>query len=133
MKAILFFGITIFAWTSCGVSQKATTDAPDQTVEVVAEDSLEYELLVLDPGYDAFLMMQPPAEFHSQSYYENWNHQYVLEWNSRHRNPLRYGDFYQTEIHYDPHEDYGLELNYQLYYYFLFIEQNYGIKLIRRR
>src|SRR5690606_41757469 len=64
-------------------------------------------------GFDSFLMMQPSAEFHSQGYYESWNRQYVLEWNNRHRNPFRYGDFYQTEIHYDPHEDYGLELNYQ--------------------
>jgi hypothetical protein len=64
---------------------------------------------------------------------KSWNQRYVLEWNNRHRNPLRYGDFYQTEIYYDVHEDYGLELNYQLYNYFLFIEQNYGIELIRRR
>ncbi len=133
MKAILFIVITIWVLASCGVSHKSSTDAPSQTVELVAEDSLEYELLVLDPGFSSFLITQPSAEFYSQGYYENWNHRYVLEWNNRHRNPFRYGDFYQTEIHYDPNEDYGLELNYQLYYYFLFVKQKYGIELIRRR
>lgn len=133
MQAILFIFITICALASCGVSHKSATEAPSQNVELVAEDSLEYELLVLDPGFSSFLMTQPSAEFHSQGYYENWNHRYVLEWNSRHSNPFRYGDFYQTQIHYDSHEDYGLELNYQLYYYFLFIKQKYGIELIRRR
>ncbi len=133
MQAILFIFISLWALSSCGVAHKSATDAPGQSVELVAEDSLAYELLVLDPRFNSFLMTQPSAEFYSQSYYENWNHRYVLEWNNRHRNPFRYGDFYQTEIDYDPHVDYGLELNYQLYYYFLFIRHNYGIELIRRR
>ncbi len=133
MKHLLIILMALGALTACGVSQKYSTDAPKQSVEFVVDDSLEYELLVLDPGFTSFLATQPPAEHYSQSYYESWNHRYVLEWNSRHRNPLRYGDFYQTEIQYDPHTDYGLELNYQLYHYFQFVEKNYGIELIMRR
>ncbi|GAO29093.1 DUF6146 family protein [Geofilum rubicundum] len=133
MKHILIVLMALGMVTACGVSRQSVADAPEQGLELVADDSLEYELVVLDPGFTSFLATQPPAEHYSQSYYEGWNHRYVLEWNSRHRHPLRYGDFYQTEIQYDPHTDYGLELNYQLYYYFQFIEQEYGIELIRRR
>ena len=96
------------------------------------KDSVEYELIVLDPRFEAWLASQPPANFYSQQYYETWNQQYVTEWNHRHNNPLRYGSFYETYIDYDPHIDYGLELNYRLYYYFRFIEDEYGIVLVPR-
>jgi len=108
-------------------------EGAEQTVEVTLDDSLEYELIVLDPKYESFLITRPPAEHYSQGYYESWNRRYVTEWNIRHSNSLGYGDFYQTSIDYDPSVDYGLELNYRLYNYFLFIEQEYGIRLIQRR
>ena len=125
---LLVFSALGFA---CSTSQK--TAAPAQKVEVKAEeDSLEYQLIVLDPKFDSYLVTQPMAEFYSQEYYENWNKQYVTEWNLRHQNPLRYGGFYETEIDYDPFTDYGLDLNYRLYYYFRFIEKEYGVRLINR-
>ena len=43
---------------------------------------------------------------------------------------MYYGSFYETEINYDPMEDYELELNYRLYYYFQFIKDRYGIVLV---
>ena len=93
-------------------------------------DSVEYELIVLDPGYDAFLAMQPHMEYHSQQYYENWNLRYVREWNYRHSQPLRFGNIYETYIDYRPNIDYGLELNYKLYYYFRFFEKENGVDLL---
>ncbi len=128
---ILSFVVLSFFYGAC--SSIRPIEAPKQKVEFNTEDSISYELLILDLRYDSFLATQPPAELYSQSYYEAWNRRYVLEWNIRHSSPLRYGDFYQTRIDYDPHEDYGLDLNYRLYYYFLFIEKEYGIRLIRRR
>ncbi|MFO8001756.1 MAG: DUF6146 family protein [Marinilabilia sp.] len=123
--------------SSCKTTKKA--QAPEQEVELIENDTTEngdtteYELIVIDPGFESWLVTQPPANYHSQQYYEIWNNQYVNEWNQRYNNPSRYGDFYQTKIQYDPHKDYGLELNYRLYYYFRFIEEEYGIVLIRRR
>jgi len=130
---LLFTGIIV---SSCKTARKA--QAPEQKVELTENDTIEngdsteYELYVLDPRFESWLASQPPANYRSQQYYESWNQRYVIEWNQRHDNPLRYGDFYQTKINYDPHEDYGLELNYRLYYYFRFIEKEYGIVLIRR-
>jgi len=100
---------------------------------VVADDSVQYELIVIDPGYESFLLMQKPMEFYSQHYYESWNQRYVTEWNYRHSQPLRYGDMYETYIDYSPHIDYGLELNYKLYYYFLFFEKKNGVNLLPER
>ena len=100
---------------------------------VGSNDSVEYELIVMDPGYESFLLMQKSMEFYSQSYYESWNQRYVTEWNYRHSQPLRYGDMYETYIDYSPHIDYGPELNYKLYYYFQFFEKKHGVKLLPER
>ncbi len=123
--------LLLFFTPACHTTKNV--QAPHQKVEVISDqDSTTYELIVLDPGFESYLATQPSANFHSQQYYENWNYQYVLEWNQRYRNPLRYGGFYETEINYDPQEDYGLDLNYRLYYYFQFIKDKYGIVLINR-
>lgn len=129
---LLMIGVGAVVFSSCGTS-KRYAKPESQRVEMIADnDSTEYQLIVLDPGFESYLATQPSANFHSQNYYENWNKQYVMEWNMRHRNPLRYGGFYETEIHYNPMVDYGLDLNYRLYYYFQFIKDKYGIVLINR-
>lgn len=130
---VLFFAIT---FPACKITQK--TQSTEQKVELIENDtaknsdSTEYDLIVLDPKFESWLATQPPANYYSIQYYENWNERYVIEWNQRHDNPIQYGDFYQTKINYSPHEDYGLELNYKLYYYFRFIEEEYGITLVKR-
>ncbi|WP_462318727.1 DUF6146 family protein [Marinilabilia sp.] len=124
------------SFQSCKTLKKSS--APEQKVDLVGkdttstEDSTEYELIVMDQGFESYLATQPSSNYYSQQYYENWNQQYVTEWNYRHDHPLTYGDFYQTRIDYSPHEDYGLELNYRLYYYFQFIKDEYGIVLVDR-
>jgi hypothetical protein len=47
-------------------------------------------------------------------------------------NPFKFGDFYESHIDYDALTDYGLDLNYKLYNYFRFVEDEYGINLIGR-
>ncbi|MCF8226865.1 MAG: DUF6146 family protein [Bacteroidales bacterium] len=96
----------------------------------MASDSVEYQLIVFDPGYETYLLSQPQMEYYSQEYYEFWNHRYVTEWNLRHSQSLLYGDIYETYIDYNRNTDYGLELNYRLYYYFRFFEQEYGVDLL---
>lgn len=124
--------LTTWMFAACGTT-KTNGAMQNQKVEMIADkDSTEYSLIVLDAGFESYLATQPSASFHTQQYFENWNRQYVTEWNIRHRNPMYYGRFYETEINYDPMEDYGLELNYRLYYYFQFIKDRYGIVLIDR-
>ncbi len=123
--------LVVFVAASCNTTKPIAIQK--QRVEMTADkDSTEYSLLVLDPGYDSYLATQPSANFYSQQYFENWNSQYVIEWNARHLNPLQYGGFYETQINYDSMEDYGLDLNYRLYYYFQFIKDKYDIVLINR-
>lgn len=128
-KLMLFLMIISAAWIRVNAQQDTLRFEP------VGEesDSVEYELIVLDPGYDVYLATQPSKEFYSLHYYENWNLRYVTEWNYRHMQPLRYGDNYATYIDYRSEIDYGLDLNYRLYYYFRFFEKENGVDLLPGR
>ena len=133
MRQLISSLIFLIAVTACFTSKPVSkADAETARINQVEKDSTQYELVIFDIKYDTFLATQPPKEFYSDEYYHSWNIQYVTEWNIRHNNPLRHGDFYETQIDYQPHVDYGIDLNHRLYNYFLFIEKEYGIVLIRR-
>ncbi len=133
MRSFFIIVITMTVLASCQTQKGITKDSDSRLkIEEAESDSTQYELLIFDIKFDSFLVTQPPMEFYSQDYYETWNIQYVTEWNIRHNNPTRYGDFYETQIDYFQSIDYGIELNYKLYYYFLFIEKEYGITLVKR-
>lgn len=135
MKAFVFVLLLFVVLSACRTNKTVTTiDAPKQELAVESKDSTEYELIVFDPRYETFLLTQPyPKNYYSNSYYHQWNYRYCVEWNIRHNNPLRYGDFYETQIPYESSVDYGLDFNFRLYQYFQFIEKEYGITLIHRR
>jgi len=125
--SILLLGLLLF---SCGTNKNVTEnsdDLPENAVRI-ANDSLEYEIIIIEPGFDIYLAtIAKPANFYSQSYYENKNRFYVTEWNQRHRQPFQYNpSIYENEIDYDYTVDYGLDVNYKLYNYFKFIEYKYN-------
>lgn len=103
-----------------------------KVVDVSTNDSVEYELIIIDPGFETWLLSRPSENYHTQQYYENWNYRYVSEWNSRYlTNPARYPDI-ESYIDYAPGTDYGLELNYRLYWYFIYWEEKTGNTLVER-
>jgi hypothetical protein len=99
----------------------------------IVKDSIEYELIIIDSGFEMWLMSQPPMGFHSNEYYRQRNLMYVQEWNSRYMNPMRHGGLYENYVDYSATIDYGIELNYRLYYYFVYFERTNNVKLISGR
>src|SRR5690606_1937856 len=85
----------------------------------------EYDLAVLDLGYESFLAMQPSAKTYSLSYLQNKNKQYVSIWNSRVNTGNPY--IYEMRIDYDSQTYYGLEFEYKLFQFFKFMEDKYLI------
>lgn len=129
MKTLFYcvaIGLLIAACSS--TTKTATKDGnPKQEVVRIANDSLEYEIIIMDIGFETYLnTIAKPMNFYSQEYYETKNRFYVTEWNIRAQNPLRYrSDIYENQIDYDFNVDYGLEVNYKLYNYFKFVEHKY--------
>jgi len=133
MRYIAFIFTMMFLVSSCG-STVATTDKTDDLPEHavrIANDDLEYEIIIIDIGFDTYLhSIAKPANFYSQSYYEQKNIFYVTEWNIRAGNPMRYDpNLYENEIDYQHGINYGLDVNYKLYNYFKFVEYKYKVRL----
>ncbi|QTD36878.1 hypothetical protein JL193_12170 [Polaribacter batillariae] len=128
---LLFTTISIFFW-ACGASpiKNQNTEEKEQPV-VIANDSLEYEIIIIDPGFTAFLYsIAQPEGFYSQEYLEARNRVWVNTWNIRAQNPTQFNNnIYENVIDYQPNIDYGYEVNYKLFNYFLFAQRKYKMSL----
>lgn len=115
-------------------STMTNTDKPftkqNDTVRI-ANDSLEYEVIIIDPDFSTWLVTRAfPRGYHSQSYMENKNWIYVSEWNRRVLQPQRYSpNLYEMTIDYQPNIDYGYEVNYLIYNYMIYFQNTYKQKL----
>lgn len=127
---ILLLGIFIY---SCGASRdrnlrsEEIANAENDTVRI-ANDSLEYEIIIIEPGFNLFInTYAKPEGYYSQDYLESKNQILVSEYNSRVRQPQFYNpNLYVNEINYDPNVDYGYEVNYLLYNYFVYFSRQYN-------
>jgi hypothetical protein len=134
MKNIIYsLAIISFLIFSCGTPNKAVVSNNDQKEEPVriANDSLEYEIIIFDIGFNTYLnSIARPMGFYEQSFLEARNIVYVTEWNIRAMNPTRFNpNIYENVIDYQPHIDYGMEVNYKLYNYFQFAQRKYNMRL----
>ncbi|WP_372774887.1 DUF6146 family protein [Mangrovibacterium sp.] len=127
MKYLSIIGLLALFIAACSAKKLLTI----QTVpEAETADSISYELIVLDPGFDSWFYSQAKSpNFHSQTYYENWNQQYVNAWNYE-RIGYRHSNVIHGSIDYDSSVDYGLEINHKLFYYFMYVENKLGIRLL---
>ena len=91
MKYLLaIFAVALMIY-SCDSSRSAmkgdseTAMADNDTIRI-ANDSLEYEVLIFEPGFNAWLATQPPRGYYGQSFLEGKNRIFVTEYYSRVRN-----------------------------------------------
>ena len=130
MKKIIVPLLLIVVLASChfdkNIVEKAKTpDTPKASDKVrIANDSLEYEIIIIDSGFNSWLAgTAKPRKFYSESYLEGRNQIYVNEWNSRVNQPQRYSpDLYGMRIDYNPTIHYGYEVNYLLYNYMVYFQ-----------
>ncbi len=121
--------LLIFVLASChfdkNISTKAKTPDSKNSKDAVriANDSLEYEVIIFDSGFNSWLAGRAkPRGFYSESYLENKNQMYIREWNSRVLQPERYRNLYDMTIDYDMNIHYGYEVNYLIYNYMVYFQ-----------
>lgn len=130
----------MLAFTGCGGTKQvvpisnAEKEAFAQTkgdTITIADEKTEYEIIIIEPGFDIWLLsIAKPEGYYSQSYLENRNYIYVVEWNLRVSQPFTYNpNLYEMQIDYDPNIDYGYEVNYKLYNYFIYFQRKYNQRL----
>jgi hypothetical protein len=95
------------------------------------EDSITYELMIIDPDFDLWYVMKySTAMDRSEASYQLKNRLAVLNWNSYHSSG-RFPGIIDSYIDYRPDISYGIGLNRRLYWYFRFVEEKYHIPLLR--
>ncbi|WP_031425558.1 DUF6146 family protein [Flavimarina sp. Hel_I_48] len=139
MRKLFYLILSLIFVYSCATTQKNNgfTDnrMPGDTIAAsendtvrIANDSLEYEIIIIDPGFNTFLnSIARPEGYYSQNYLENKNKFLVIDYNQRVMQPFRYNpNLYEQQINYDASIDYGYEVNYKLYCYFVFFSRKYN-------
>ncbi len=132
--SILIVLLTIIACSSASQNIASTDTAPTKKVNDtvrIANDSLEYEVIIIDNGFSTWLASRAyPRNYHSLEYLENKNNLYVTEWNNRVLQPQRYNpNLYEMSINYRPDIHYGYEVNYLIYNYMIYFQNTYKQKL----
>ncbi|CAM2891937.1 DUF6146 family protein [Flavobacterium frigoris] len=129
---LIMLAIIVGCTTSKPVVSKAENPNPTANDTVrIANDALEYEVIIIDPGSSTWLVSRAfSRNYHTQSYLENKNRFWISEWNSRVLQPFRYNtNLYEMTINYDPTIDYGYEVNYLIYNYMVYFQNTYKQKL----
>ena len=124
---LLYRVVYLFLWF---FTNKNNTTQKEEPV-VIANESLEYEVIIIDPGFNLYLnSIAKPEGFYSLSYLENRNQLFVANWNYRARNIQQFDpNIYENVVDYQPNVKYGYEVNYKLFNYFLFAQQKYKMSL----
>lgn len=135
MKTFIRTWFILFIF-SCG-SYHSTTETnqkdqiPEEDIVRIQSDALEYDIIIIEPGFNSWLdRMAQPKGYYSQSYMETRNWIMVQEWNNRVLQPSIYdSNRYQLQIDYRPGINYGYDLNYKLYNYFIYFQLTYNQRL----
>jgi len=124
---ILLLGFFVYSCGSSGGKNLSSGDKKNDTVRI-ANDSLEYEIIIIEPGFNLFINSYArPRGYHSQAYLENKNQFLVSEYNQRVSQPTAYDpNLYINQINYNSNVDYGYEVNYLLYNYFVYFSRHYN-------
>jgi len=140
MKNLLYFLIVFGFIVSCNTTkpinssknktEKALANTENDTV-TIANEELEYEIIIIEPGFNYWLVSRGKQRgFYSQQFMESRNLLYVIEWNQRVLQPQRFDtNLYELQIDYQSGIDYGYEVNYMLYNYFIYFQLTYNQRL----
>lgn len=138
MKKIIPFIIILVLIASCksyNNNQTINNENENSLVQSdtvsISSDESDYEIIIIEPGFNSWLLSTArPEGYHSQQWLESRNAMMVQTWNQRNLQPMTYDpNLYELRIDYDTRTDYGYEVNYKLYNYFLYFQLTYKQRL----
>ncbi|WP_396600511.1 DUF6146 family protein [Algibacter sp. R77976] len=138
MKKIIYILLVSIFVFNCN-STKKTASKKDERLEnikqndtvKIANEDIEYEIIIIEPGFNFWLASRARQKgYYSQSFLETRNQQYVMQWNQRVLQPQIFDpNLYELQIDYQQGIDYGYEVNYILYNYFIYFQLTYNQRL----
>lgn len=140
MKNIIILIFIIIIAISCKTSKQTINTNTKPQAQVgdtlkISSDKLEYDIIIIEPGFNSWLVSTAkPVNFYTQAFLENKNLRYVQEWNQRVMQPSQFNtNLYELQINYRQGIDYGYDVNYKLYNYFIFFQNRYNQNLLGGR
>lgn len=128
MKRFIFLGVFVLMLAACSTHKPVAK----HTFSPVKDhaDTTTYELIVIDPQFDTwYILHYSEAKDYTDAYYHGKNIMAVVNWNTYYRDG-KYRNVVDSNIDYQPQIEYGIEVNRKLYWYFLYVQQEYGIPLM---
>ena len=127
---IIFLVGVVLILAACS-SPKGTVKIDNAGDEAVVEnDSIQHEMETFDSKFETwYTLHDSPAKYRSETYYENWNQQYVSAWNNKAMNSQK-SDFFEPIIGWDPTVDYEFDIDHELFYYFMYVENVLKIQIM---
>ncbi|WP_179353730.1 DUF6146 family protein [Winogradskyella vidalii] len=138
MKKIIPFIIILILIASCKSYNTNQTINNENENSLIQSDTVsissaenDYEIIIIEPGFNAWLAgTARPEGYYTQEWLETRNEVLVQAWNQRNLQPMSYDpDLYELRIDYDTRTDYGYEINYKLYNYFVYFQIKYKQRL----
>tara|TARA_R100001369_G_C3277237_1_gene161266 strand:- start:388 stop:825 length:438 start_codon:yes stop_codon:yes gene_type:complete len=138
MKNIISFIVVFSLIASCksyNGNQTINNDAENSLVQSdtvsISSDESDYEIIIIEPGFNSWLAgTARPRGYYSQQFLETRNTILIQEWNIRNLQPSNYDpSLYELRIDYDTRTDYGYDVNYKLYNYFIYFQLTYKQRL----
>ncbi|MDX1270923.1 DUF6146 family protein [Bizionia paragorgiae] len=142
MKNIFLILLSLGLFVSCKTNDKVTDTKKDKVISshssdslTVVGDDLEYDLVIRDAKFISWLQSNAkPKGAYTQNDLKNKNIRYITEWNLRASQPDHYNaNLYPQAINYQKNIDYGYDLNYRLYNYFIYFQNTYNQNLLDGR
>lgn len=131
---ILIFSCNSSKDKTTPVKQENVTETVNDTVKI-SNKNLEYDVIIIEPGFNTWLISTAkPKSYYNQSFLEGRNIRLVTEWNNRAAQPSKYNsNLYEMQINYQNGVDYGFEVNYKMYNYFIYFQNKYKQNLLGGR
>lgn len=127
---ILFLFIIASCSTPRDLKSKSTTNSTEAEDYVrIANDSLDYEIIIYDSFFRTYLNRQQPGSFYDLDYLEAKNAQFINTFNRRAYSLVFSKELYPNSINYEQNVHYGKEVNFLLYNYLIFFQEKYNQKL----
>lgn len=118
----------LLAYCSGGNINNTTAAKTSNDTIRIANDSLEYEVVVFDPGFSSWLLRAAPRGYYSQTYLEARNRVWVQQWNIKAATQTN-NNLFLMQIEYDPKINYGYEVNYLLFNYLTYFQLRNNLSL----
>lgn len=125
-KLLYSIFIATFLLFSCESNKSFTSENNEKlksdTIHISNPD-LDYDVIIIDGGFtNWFNTYARPKNAYTQSYLETRNRTWIIEWNNRARNPMKYGSIYDMQINYESNINYGFNVNYMIYNYLVYFQ-----------